>query len=88
MMTKQEYYSIPYFDRLRISKLDEPDFDTGVKHLYARQIDRTHYLLSQLIVAYGRYVCYEYLLVTIHGYIDKYHYHYKSYRPLVKVWFE
>ena len=89
MMNKQEFYSIPYFDRLRISKLDEtPEFDTGVKHLHARQIDNTHYLLSQLVVAYGRYVCYEYLLVTIHGYIDRTHYHYKTYRPLVKIWFE
>ena len=88
-MTKTEWYSIPYADRLRISKLNEtPDFDTGVKHLHARQIDNTHYLLSQLVVAGGRYVCYEYLLVTIHGYIDRTHYHYKSYKPLVKVWYE
>lgn len=57
MMTKTEWYSIPYADRLRIAKLNEPDFDTGVKHLYARQIDRTHY-------------------------------HYKTYKPLIKVWFE
>lgn len=88
MMTKAEFYSIPYCDRLRIAKLDEtPEFDTGVTHLHARQIDRDHYLLSQLIVAGGQYVCYEYLLVTIHGYIDRDHYHYKTYRPLVKVWF-
>lgn len=88
-LTKEDFFAIPHFDRLRISKLDEtPEFDTGVKHLYARTIDRTHYLLSQLIVIDGCYVGYEYLYVTIHGYIDRNHYHYKTYRPLVKVWFK
>lgn len=88
-MTKKEFYTIPYWDRLRIAKLSpEPDYDTGVEHLHARQLDKTHYLLSQLVVVYSRYVRYEYLLVTIHGLQSNGYYSYKTYKPLIQVWFD
>ena len=88
-MEKKSWYSIPYWDRLAIAKLNPtPISASGVEHLRAHQIDKCHYLLSQLVISDGRYVCYEYLLVTIYGYVDRDHFHYKTYKPLIKVWFE
>lgn len=88
-LSKKEIYKIPYWDRVRMEKLNtQPDFDTGCEHLAARQIDREHYLLSQLVVSHGEYVKYERLLVTIHGLIDKDHYHYKTYDPIISLWLE
>lgn len=88
-MNKKTWYTIPYWDRVRMSKLNaQPDFDTGCEHLYARQIDQNHYLLSQLVISNGEYVKYEQLYVTIHGYIDRDHFHHKTYKPLVEVWFD
>ena len=88
-MDKKVWYSIPYWDRVRMLKLNsQPDFDTGCEHLAARQIDREHYLLSQLIVSHGEYVKYEKLMVTIHGYKDRDHYKYKTYDPLISLWLE
>lgn len=88
-MNKKTWYTIPYWDRVRMEKLNaQPDFDTGCEHLYARQIDRDHYLLSQLVVAHDEYVKYEYLYVTIHGLQSNGHYRYKEYKPLISIWLE
>ena len=86
-MDKKSWYEIPYWDQVRISQLQQPAFDTGVEHLNARQIDKCHYLLSQVVFENDEPLKYELLFVTIHGYVDENHYHYKSYKPLKVVWF-
>lgn len=88
-ISKKDLYAIPYWDRVRMSLMDsQPEFDTGCEHLHARQLDKRHYLLSQLVVSHGEYVKYEQSIVTIHGYKDRDHYDYKTYDPLISLWLE
>ena len=87
-MDKKSWYSIPYWDRMKLIQLAEPNFSTGVEHLRVLKLDRTHYILTQLVFNNDMPVKYEMLRVTIHGYEDEVHYHYKSYTPLKVVWFE
>lgn len=86
-MDKKTWYEIPYWDQVRLGQM-KPQDGTGSYHLSVRKIDRTRYILSQVVYQNDMPLKYELLFVTIHGYVDENHYHYKSYKPLKVVWFE
>lgn len=86
-LPKYDFYSIPYWDRLRISQMGNPDYDTGVVHLWSKTLDRSHYLLSQVVLNDGEYIKYELLLVTIHGLRADGSYTVKHYEPIKQIWF-
>lgn len=84
--SKKDFYAIPYWDRVKIE--NSIDFDTlQSEHLRAHSIDRTHYVLSQVTDTGTEYL-YELLYVTVIGYVDRDHYRYKKYTPLVEVYFD
>lgn len=82
---KKEFFSIPYWDRKRLENLNFENLQS--EHLRALPIDRTHYILSQVTDTGTQYL-YELLYVTVIGYVDRDHYRYKKYTPLVEVYFD
>lgn len=83
--SKKDYYSIPYWDRVKLETMNLDDLE--FEHLRAHPIDRTHYVLSQIIDTGTQYL-YQLLYVTVIGFKDKDHFHYKKYKPLVEVYFD
>lgn len=84
--SKKDFFAIPYWDRVKIEK--KIDFDKlECEHLRAHNIDRTHYVLSQITDTGTQYL-YQLLYVTVIGYVDDDHFGHKIYRPLVEVYFD
>lgn len=94
-VSKKDFYRIPRWDKIRMGKMEvNPDFETGVEHIYAYNTDKKHYvltdkrhyILSQLIIEDGCYTRYELMFVTSHGLSSEGYYKYKTYKPLVRIW--
>ena len=83
--SKKDFFSIPYWDRKKIESIDFDTFE--FEHLRAHSIDRTHYVLAQVMDTGSQYL-YQLLYVTVIGYVDRDHFAYKLYRPLVEVYFD
>lgn len=84
--SKKDFFSIPYWDRKKIERIDYDTFE--FEHLRAHTIDKTHYVLSQIQETGGWQYLYQLLYVTVIGYVDRDHFAYKIYTPLVEVYFD
>lgn len=82
-ISKKDFYSIPYWDRVRMMKMeDTPDYTTGLERVHFSLINKNRYLVSQLTSVCGEYKHYELLLVTIHDNDGDGSIIYKTYKPL------
>jgi hypothetical protein len=88
-INKKDFYRIPYWDRVRMSKLAvQPDDDLGHKPLLAKSIDKNHHLLREIAIANWTYIKYEQVMITTHKCNHNDHNgDYKTYRLLDEVWF-
>jgi hypothetical protein len=77
-ITKKEFYSIPYWDRVRMSKMNTiPTRDTGEEHVYCINMyryvrsNKVHCMRTLLFVEKSnKYIKYKKWLSTVHNYID------------------
>lgn len=83
--SKKEFYSIPYWDRVKLESLNLETLQA--EHLRVMPIDRTHYVLSQITDTGTQYL-YQLVYVTVIGYVDRNRFRYKKYTPLVEVYFD
>lgn len=69
-INKKDLYSIPYWDRVRMSQISVPT-DAGWKlsgFLRIRDVDRSHNLVTWLDVVSDKYVEYDMVLYAIDNY--------------------
>lgn len=90
-LSKVELNSIPYWDRVRMAKLDKEPIDSSLSHVHLlkKMIDKNHYLLRQIAIVDGEYVKYEEVMATIHYYDfkDGCKGSYRTYHTIKEVWF-
>lgn len=90
-LSKSDFYSIPYWDRVRMARMAKEPKNTEMSHfhLLKKKIDKNHYLLRQIAICNGKYVKHEEVMVTIHYYDfkDGCKGSYRTYHLIKEVWF-